>query len=266
MVLTFWESLIYGTVLSTSLMLVLWTVHLAVRDAGLVDLGWAACIAILSIGYAIYSPGASPQRWLAALTGGVWGGRLALHLFVDRIAAEGEDGRYRYLRDHWGSRASLHFLWFFIAQAVLAVGFSLPFLMLSQHQVAGFASVQIAGALLVILAMVGEAIADRQLARFRSSEQNRGRTCRHGLWRYSRHPNYFFEWLVWCGVALAVWPAPFGPWALLAPLAMFVFVTRLTGIPYTEAQALRSRGDDYRAYQLETNAFFPGPWRRGANG
>ena len=259
--LSFWECLIWGASLSTLVMLVLWMLQIRLKDAGLVDMGWALCIGLLACGYALYSPGAEPQRWLAGAVGGFWGGRLALHLLKDRIVAANEDGRYSYLRAHWGERANLHFLWFFVAQAFLAVGFSLPFLLIARMEFASLLPVQVAGLALVAVALGGEALADRQLARFRARRENRGRSCRDGLWRYSRHPNYFFEWLIWCAVALLAWPATNGAFVLIAPVAMFVFVTRITGIPYTEAQALRSRGDDYRAYQRETNAFFPGPWR-----
>ena len=91
----------------------------------------------------------------------------------------------------------------------------------------------------------------------RRSPDSKGRTCREGLWRYSRHPNYFFEWLVWCAFFAIALPAPGGVWTLAAPLLMLFLVTRVTGIPYTEAQALRSRGADYAAYQATTSAFFP---------
>jgi steroid 5-alpha reductase family enzyme len=105
--------------------------------------------------------------------------------------------------------------------------------------------------------VAGEAAADRQLARFRADPANRGRTCREGLWRYSRHPNYFFEWLHWFAyVALAAG----SPWFWLAwtgPVVMYVFLRWISGIPYTEAQALRTRGEDYRDYQRRTPMLFP---------
>ncbi|MEO6596097.1 MAG: DUF1295 domain-containing protein, partial [Planctomycetota bacterium] len=90
------------------------------------------------------------------------------------------------------------------------------------------------------------------------------RACRRGLWRYSRHPNYFFEWLSWCGIGLVALPAA-GWLALLQPVAMFGLVRFVSGVPFTELQALKSRGDDYRRYQQETNAFVPWwPRRPGA--
>ena len=244
-------------------MLGLWALHLKTGDAGVVDFGWAASIGLLAPWYAWVSEGALEQRVLAGAVGAIWGWRLALYILRDRLLGGREDGRYQYLRSHWGAAARWHFLWFFAAQALLAVLFSLPFWQIGQHP-GPLGALQLMGLALSALGLAGETLADRQLARFRADPANQGKTCRGGLWRYSRHPNYFFEWLIWCGIAVQAWPAPYGPWAVLAPAAMYVFVNFITGIPYTEAQSIRSRGEDYLAYQRETNAFFPGPYRRHA--
>lgn len=113
------------------------------------------------------------------------------------------------------------------------------------------------GTLLGLLAIAGEGLADRQLNRFKSDPANKGKTCRQGLWYYSRHPNYFFEWLHWISYPLIAMGASFGGWLWLLPLAMFLFLWFVTGIPYTERQAIKTRGDDYRDYQRTTSAFFP---------
>ena len=110
-------------------------------------------------------------------------------------------------------------------------------------------------------AIVGETVADRQLANWRKDPNNKGRTCRSGLWRYSRHPNYFCEWLMWCAYAALAWPGPLGPVALGAPALLLFLVLKVTGIPPTEARALASRGADYRRYQRTTSAFVPWPPR-----
>lgn len=240
-------------------MLLLWGVQLRSRDAGVVDFGWAAAIGALAVLAARLADGAPLQRGLAGLLGAAWGFRLAGHLLRDRVLPAGEDGRYAYLRAHWGSRSDLHFFWFFQVQALLAWLLALPFMLLAEFRAAALAPVQILGLVLFLVAQGGEVLSDRQLARFRRDPQNRGQVCDRGLWRYSRHPNYFFAWLVWCAVAMVAWPAPHGAWAILAPAAMYLLVTRISGIPYTEAQALRRRGEAYRRYQEQTNAFFPGP-------
>jgi steroid 5-alpha reductase family enzyme len=118
------------------------------------------------------------------------------------------------------------------------------------------------GVVLWLVSVTGEAIVDAQLARFRSNPENRGKTCRQGLWNYSRHPNYFFEWLHWWVYLLISWPAPWGWTTAIAPLLMLFFLLKVTGIPATEAQALLSRGDDYRDYQRTTSVFVPWPKRK----
>ena len=102
-------------------------------------------------------------------------------------------------------------------------------------------------------------LADAQLHRFKQDPANKGKTCQVGLWHYSRHPNFFFEWLIWVSYALYAMGSPSGAWGWLSPALMLYFVTKVTGIPATEAQALRSRGDEYRKYQQTTSAFFPWP-------
>ncbi len=227
------------------------------RDAGVVDVGWAGCLGAAAVCLGLFLDGAPVQRALAALVGGVWGSRLAWHLLSDRVLGRPEDGRYRALREHWGARADAHLLWFFQVQALLVALLALPFALVARSPATELAPVQWAGVLLFALAQGGVALADRQLARFRARPEHRGRTCRAGLWRLSRHPNYFFEWLVWCAFALLALPAPGGVWALAVPALMLLLITKVSGIPWTEAQALRSRGEDYRRYQRTTSAFIP---------
>ncbi len=242
-------------------MALLWWRQLRTGDATVVDVAWSALLGGAALYYCWRSDGAPAQRWLVVGVGGLWSARLTWHLAADRLGGE-EDGRYRALRRHWGAGAPLHFAWFFQLQAAAAAVLSVPFLLAAANP-HPLSAVQGAGVGLVVLGVAGESVADAQLARFRRDPASRGRACRSGLWRYSRHPNYFFEWVVWCGFAVLALPAPYGVVALLAPVVMYVLVRWVSGIPHTEAQALRSRGDDYRAYQAETNAFFPGPARGG---
>ncbi len=119
-------------------------------------------------------------------------------------------------------------------------------------------ALQIVGIAVAVSSQWLESIADRQLAAHRADPQMRGLTCRNGLWRYSRHPNYFFEWLHWWGFGL-VHSAALGWFALIAPMAMLLSVRFFTGVPFTERRALASRGEDYRRYMTETNALFLWP-------
>jgi len=186
--------------------------------------------------------------------GAAWALRLALHLWR-RVRSEAEDGRYRALRRHWDGDQR-KFLGFFLFQALLVVLFSLPLAAVVAHPQPSPLQLG-AAALLWVVSVLGEALADAQLARFRADPGNRGHTCDRGLWRYSRHPNYFFEWLHWCAWAIAAVGAPHAWLGLLGPALMYLFLRFISGIPFTEQQALRTRGDDYRAYQRRTPMFFP---------
>lgn len=232
------------------------------ENAGIVDVLWASGLAASALLCALLGSGAPAPRVLLAVCGGLWGARLARHLW-QRVRAGPEDGRYRHLRTSWhGDQRK----WFgmFQFQALLVALFSVPFVIAAANP--GTHLVWLCAAVLVwCLSVAGELVADHQLARFRANPANRGRTCRSGLWRYSRHPNYFFEWLHWFTyVAIAVGGRH--AWAALAgPLVMFVFLRWVSGIPFTEAQALRTRGDDYRDYQRRTSMLFPWPPRRTAD-
>ncbi|MEM7306972.1 MAG: DUF1295 domain-containing protein [Planctomycetota bacterium] len=241
-------------------MIAAWARQRTTRNAGVVDVIWTASIGALALVYAGLAGGWLPRRLLVAVLVGAWSLRLTLHL-ARRVGSEAEDGRYRAMRTSMGEGIDRFLFWFFQAQALLAVLLSLVFLVLCAASDAGWRATDALAVLLWVTALVGESIADRQLARWRSDPANRGRTCRAGLWRYSRHPNYFFEWLNWLVYPLLGIGLPYG-WSLwLAPAAMLLFVLKVTGIPPTEEQALKSRGDDYREYQRTTNAFFPGPPR-----
>jgi steroid 5-alpha reductase family enzyme len=246
-----------GVVLVASMlvMAVVWEVQRRTRNTGFVDVAWSALMGAAAVWYSATGDGALVPRLMVALLGGLWGMRLALHLLA-RVLKEPEDGRYRYLRQHWNDSQPKQFL-FFQFQALLVVLFSLPFWAAAGNPVDGFTPWVWAAIAVWLLSQLGEGIADRQLDAFRSNPANRGKTCRYGLWRYSRHPNYFFEWTQWFAYLLLAVGAPFWWLALAGPVLMLVSLCWVTGIPFTEAQALRSRGEDYRRYQRETSVFVP---------
>jgi steroid 5-alpha reductase family enzyme len=240
---------------------VVWAISMRVSNIGYVDVAWAGLMASAALLVGAFGEGAELPRGLVALFGSVWGTRLCLHL-LRRVLHEPEDGRYQSLRERWqGSPAK--FFGFFQLQAVVVTVFALPFVAAAGRHDNGFCDWTAAAIATWLLSVGGEALADRQLAAFRADPANAGKTCRRGLWSWSRHPNYFFEWLHWFTyVLLAVGSHLF--WLSLAgPVLMLLFLYRLSGIPWTEAQALRSRGDDYRRYQQQVSAFFPWPPKRG---
>ena len=237
-------------------MALIWAVQQRTADAGIVDVAWAAGIGVLALAYAYTGSGLDQRRLLVGLLGGIWSLRLATYLFVDRVRAKTEDGRYRMLRQSWSGRAPLYFFLFFQAQALLVVIFSLPFFLAAQNPTILSLGDGL-GVFIYAIALLGESVADRQLARFRRDPQNRGKTCRTGLWHYSRHPNYFCEWLHWWSYVPIAFGASWGLLSLAGPITMLFLLYFVTGIPHSEKQALASRGNEYRAYQRSTSAFFP---------
>jgi steroid 5-alpha reductase family enzyme len=255
-VIEFWPIACVWAVTSFA-MLLGWLLQRRTRNAGIVDAIWAASMGASALFYATVGTGSLIARLGVAMLGGAWGFRLCLHILA-RLLNEPEDGRYRHLREHWRNHQG-KFFGFFQAQAVLTALFSLPFFVVAQNPKEGMTRWCVVGLSIWIVSVAGEAIADSQLAHFRHDPANRGKTCRVGLWRYSRHPNYFFEWLHWFAyVSLAVGTPP-AIWllSLLGPVLMLVSLCWVTGIPFVEAQALRSRGEDYREYQRTTSAFVP---------
>lgn len=225
---------------------------------GFVDVAWSYAFAPVAWFYAAAGPGWLPRRVLVAVLVTVWSARLGTHL-LRRVASHHpvEDGRYVQLRLDWAGKFAPMMAGFFQLQAASVVLLALPFLFPVANAAPAFAALELAGAALWLLAISGEALADAQLAAFKRDSANRGRVCDVGLWRYSRHPNYFFEWLIWVSFALIALASSWGWLGLIAPLAILHLLLRVTGIPLNEEQSLRSKGDAYRRYQQTTSAFVP---------
>lgn len=237
-------------------MTVLWFVQRRTKNASIVDVAWAGTVGVLGVFFAATSDGDPLRRALAGTMIGLWSLRLTVYLFR-RVVGYPEEGRYVTLRRNWGGRADVRLFRFFQTQAAAAVVFALPVLVASHNAaplsvVAGWLSLSI-----WCVGILGLVMADRQLARFKADRCNRGITCGRGLWRYSRHPNYFFEWVHWWAYAPLALGASFGWVALAVPMLLLYFLLFVTGIPPTEAQSLASRGEDYRRYQRTTSRFFP---------
>jgi steroid 5-alpha reductase family enzyme len=250
-----------GTAVVAVLMLVLWLLHFPLRNAAIVDVGWALGLALLAMIYAAHGVGYWRRTLFLVPMAVIWGLRLGLFLLFTRVNGQPEEGRYVELRRKWGSNIGLKFLLFFEFQALLCAVLSLPFL-LAMHDPAKGSSdledvLENTGAAIWVIAFLGELIADAQLARFKRDPKNKGKVCNSGLWRYSRHPNYFFEWLIWISFAVVALPAQYGYWGLFSPAIILFLLLRVSGIPATEEQALRSKGDAYRKYQKSTSAFIP---------
>ena len=256
-----WGLLLVGVLLASVAMAALWALQVRIRDASHVDVAWAILIACAALAYALLADGDVAHRMLAAALASIWGFRLGLYLLFNRVLGKDEDGRYQALRKKWGENANSNFFWYFQFQAALVVFFSLPYALVSLDPAGGLGVVEWAGAAVWAIGNAGVIASDRQLARWRANPANKGKTARSGLWSWSRHPNYFFELVTWLGVALVATAAPWGWVSWVVPAVLLYFLLRVTGIPATEAQALRSR-EDSAEYRRTTSVFVPLPPRR----
>jgi steroid 5-alpha reductase family enzyme len=245
-----------------AIQLALWAIQEKTRNAGIVDVGWAASftavVGLFGVTATVPSSAFLPLGIVVVL----WSTRLACYLVLRGAATGPEEGRYITLRQRWALHASKRFLAFFQAQAalvaVLASAFVVPFVAEPWDN----GAVRVLGILVALTGVAGEALADLQLLRWKREPANRGRVCEVGLWSYSRHPNYFFEWTVWLG--FAIYGIAFsGGWIALVPQAIILAsIFGVTGIPPTERQAIQSKGEAYRQYQRRVSKFFPLPPRR----
>lgn len=248
--------LLSGLALTAMAFFLTWLVCLRLKNYGFLDVMWSCSVALLAPLYALTGSGLPLRKWLFAGAGILWSLRLGTYLFRRVLKHHPlEDARYVTLRQRWPGAGM--FLVFFEIQAVIATLFSLPFLLAAFDDTPAVRPLEWAGLALAVIALGGEALADRQMARFKADAANRGKVCEQGLWAYSRHPNYFFEALVWVGFFLAALSLPYGWITVICPLLMLHFLFKVTGIPLTEAHAVQSKGELYRDYQRRVSAFIP---------
>lgn len=254
-----WELWLLGWALANLILGALYLVQLRTRNATAVDAGWAGSIAAAAVLFALLGPGDVSHRVLIAAVMGTENLRIAWHVVGRLRRGKEEDRRYVELRRRWRERGREQstFAIFYEAQATVAAFFALPALLAAFDRQEGLRPLEWAGAALWAVAFLLEWTADRQLQAWVSDPANRGRTMRSGLWRSSRHPNYFFQCVTWVAYALIATAAPWGWLAWTTPAAMLLLVLLVTGVRPAEESSLRSKGDDYRRYQRETSVFVP---------
>lgn len=255
-------TVLLGLAVAMSLIMTLaWAVQRMTGASGWVDTIWSFAVGIGGIAAAVLAEGTAERRWLVGLLVTLWSLRLGGYIAM-RTRGAGEDPRYEKLIAEWGDRASWMLFRFLQIQAVAAYVLVLAIYLAASGK-GPFPGLLDGPALFLgLLALGGEALSDRQLDRFRKTPKAKTSVMEEGLWAYSRHPNYFFEWLFWCAIALAALGAGwFGLIAVLAPLQMYWLLVHVSGIPPLEEHMLKTRGQAFRDLQSRVNAFFPGPRR-----
>jgi steroid 5-alpha reductase family enzyme len=253
------RQLFINAAVAVTLFAVMWWICVRVKNYGFLDVTWTLCIGLLALIDGITGPGDAARRTLFTTLGVLWSLRLGVFVLVRVLRHHPtEDKRYRSLRETWKNPGE--FLAFFELQALIAVVFSLPFLCASFAGDSHIARLEWLGLAIAAIGIVGEAVADQQSEAFKRRPHPANTVLDAGLWRYSRHPNYFFEMLVWIGFALAAVSLPLGWIAIAAPVLIVYFLLRVTGIPLTEKHSLETHGRAYLDYQRRTSAFIP--WAR----
>ena len=249
------------------LMAFAWVVQQRSGNSGWVDTIWTFSLGLVGVGSALWPVAGAPpnnRQWLLAGLVAVWSLRLGVHIAI-RTAGISDDPRYAAFAREWGADSPRRMFIFLQNQALGTIPLVFAVFVAARFPSDALRLQDYLGVLILLTAIAGEAMADAQLKRFRGDPANKGRVCDAGLWRWSRHPNYFFEWFGWLAypvIALSIDDPLFYPWGwatLLAPVFMYWILVYQTGIPPLEAQMLRSRGDRYREYQSRTSQFFPLP-------
>jgi steroid 5-alpha reductase family enzyme len=235
--------------------LILFVIAQIIRNNSIVDMAWGPGFVVVSL-YAYFSAGNFTLRGTAALLLiSTWGLRLAYHI-IRRNWGKPEDFRYANWRQEWGKwvvpRA---FFQVFMLQGVFMFVVALPVLLTQASAMSGFGILETMGVLIWLTGFYFESVGDRQMRKFKSNPENKGKIIQSGLWKYTRHPNYFGEATMWWGIWLIALPVPYGVLGIISPVTITFLLLFVSGVPMLEKK-YRGR-PDFEAYAERTNAFFP---------
>jgi len=253
-----WCLVLISLLVCCLIMAAAWVWAHKIKNASVVDMFWSYNFPVIAVILFFFAPGWETRLIMICTMVLIAGGRLGTHL-ATRILGhlDEEEGRYQQLRKEWAPNAERAFFFFFQFQAISNVILAVPFFAIAMNRSVGVSAFEWAGLILWFISVSCEAIADRQLAAFKKDPANKGKVCDTGLWHYSRHPNYFFEWLMWMSYFIFALGSPFGWIGIISPAIILYLLLKVTGIPATEEQSLRSKGDAFRAYQKSTSVFVP---------
>lgn len=240
-----------------------WWLQKRTGQSGWVDTIWTFAVGAAGMAFALWPIGPwTPRQGLVAAFAALWSLRLGVHVAM-RTARGGDDPRYAQLKKTWGQQAQFRMFVFLQVQALAGVILALAILVAARAPREGLDLQDAIGAIVLLTGVIGETVADRQLKRFAADPANRGKVCDVGLWRWSRHPNYFFEWVGWFAYPVVALSAGYaaGWLAWIGPAYIYYLLVRVSGIPPLEEHMMRTRPEAFADYRRRTNAFFPGPRR-----
>jgi steroid 5-alpha reductase family enzyme len=248
-----------GLAAAAGLMSLIWLVSLPKRDAGIIDIFWGPAFALLAWLYWAAGPSTTDRQVLVPVLVTIWALRLSIYILW-RNRGGGEDYRYAAMRDKYGRWfAPLSLVIVFWLQAVLAWLIGMPLLQVQRAAApAGLGWLDLLGLALFVVGLFFEAVGDFQLARFKADPANRGKVMDRGLWRYTRHPNYFGDAALWWGLTCFALATPGSAWVLFSPVLMTFLLLKVSGVALLEKGLDRTK-PGYEEYVRRTSAFLPRP-------
>lgn len=233
------------------LMILAWIIFLKIQNPGIVDAFWPISILISGAHYVMHS-NLSTHTVIQILLLFIWALRLSLYLFATRIIPNIIEKRYESVISNDMKNKKLHFFIHFQFQGILAMIIAIPFYFLDNSKINSILFFLLS--FFILMGIICESISDIQLQNFR--KENPGMVCNIGFWKFSRHPNYFFEWVIWMCFALASFNVSSGWLSLISPFLLLVLMLKFT-IPITESASIKSKKDAYLSYQNKTPVFLP---------
>jgi steroid 5-alpha reductase family enzyme len=239
-------------------MILVWIWAYKIQNAGVVDIFWAFNFTVIATIIYFFADGYGARKEVVCLLAGLWSLRLGIYLLI-RVGShlDHEEGRYAQLRKEWVPNPDLKFFIFFQAQAISNILLATPFFIIALNKDPQLSLLEMIGAGMWLVSIIGEGVSDFQLKQFRNNPANKGKVCQNGLWNYSRHPNYFFQLMIWISIFILSLSTKYGWISIICPVTIGYLIFKVTGIPMTEEQSLRSKGDLFREYQRTTSAFVP---------
>lgn len=245
-------------IICSIVMIALWFLAFKIENLALVDLGWSFNFLFIILYLTFHIPIFSFLNIVFFIMVASWSLRLGLYLFFARIYKKEEEGRYKKLREKWKSNLKFNFLLFYLMQAFTNVILSIPFFLVYYLEDKILFN-HIIGIGIFLIAFMGEAIADLQLYYFKKEPKNHNKVFKEGLWKYSRHPNYFFEILIWFSYGIFFLNTSYWYLGFFSFIVISFFILKITGIPATEEQNLSTKKEEYYQYIQTTSPLIPLP-------